>query len=100
MITRGRIKVQYEARHASPSRSPLKINLFKGYEVFAVASCLANLRQQGIVINVECVMLGDSLLTTHLGYETTALENNACQHLFLRVFNEHIHEIRIALGAC
>jgi ketopantoate hydroxymethyltransferase len=99
MITRDRISAQYEARRASPSQPPLKINLFKGYEVLAVARCCANLRHQGSVINVECVMLGDSLLTTHLGYETTALDHHVSQHLFLRVFNEHIHEIRLALDS-
>ena len=99
MITREGIRAQYEARRANHGHAPLKINLFKGYEVVAVARCFDRMLQEGVVIDVECIMLGDSLLTTHLGYETTALDNYASQHLFLRVFNEHIHEIRIALDS-
>jgi ketopantoate hydroxymethyltransferase len=97
VITRDRIKKQYESRQLASLSVPLKINLFKGYETTALSNTVARLSTENALFTLDCIMLGDSLLTTHLGYETTVLRDTEAQSLFLRVFNDNLHEIRVTL---
>jgi ketopantoate hydroxymethyltransferase len=68
---RARIDAQREHRSKNPGRIGLKINLYHGYELEAVAAAAEAAK---LVPNpIECFMVGDSYLTTHLGRPSTRL---------------------------
>ncbi|HXW81643.1 MAG TPA: 3-methyl-2-oxobutanoate hydroxymethyltransferase, partial [Acidimicrobiales bacterium] len=58
-------------RAAKPGRVGVKVNLYRGYEVRAVAAAVED---TGFGTDpVECVMVGDSYFMTHLGRPSTRL---------------------------
>lgn len=69
---RARIGGYLRSRPANPGRIGLKINLYRDYELAAVAAAAA---AAGLEPDpIECFMVGDSYLMTHLGRATTRLE--------------------------
>gem|GEM_PF-1581323 len=60
------------ARSARPDVPRIKVNLYKGYEVAAVAGALADVRDEFDGFSqVDSLMVADSYLTTHLGHAGT-----------------------------
>ena len=69
-----------QARFANPFRPGIKVNLYRDYEYRAAARCIAETGTDA----VECVMVGDSYFMTHLGRDSTQLnEETAAQALDL-----------------
>jgi len=69
-----------QARFANPFRPGIKVNLYRDYEYRATARCIAETATDA----VECVMVGDSYFMTHLGRDSTQLnEETAAQALDL-----------------
>jgi ketopantoate hydroxymethyltransferase len=68
------IASRHRHRAANPGRVGIKVNLYHGYELEAVAAAAvdAGLRPDPI----ECFMVADSYLMTHLGRPTTRLETD------------------------
>lgn len=71
----------------------LKINLYRDYEVAAVANSAMQLRKEGLPCRVECVMISDSYLMTHLGRNATALETPAAQAEFFDMMKDLTEEV-------
>jgi len=69
---REKIKRQLARRPHNPGRIGLKINLYHDFEVEAVVRAAD---AAGVAANqIECMMVGDSYLTTHLARSSTRLE--------------------------
>ena len=71
----------------------LKINLYHDYEVSAVASATIQLRKKGLPCRVECIMISDSYLMTHLGQSATALETASAQAEFFETLKDLTKEV-------
>jgi ketopantoate hydroxymethyltransferase len=71
----------------------LKINLYRDYEVAAVASAAMKLRKEGLPCRVECVMISDSYLMTHMGQSATALETKEEQAEFFETMKDLTKEV-------
>ncbi|BCJ75308.1 hypothetical protein CS0771_48520 [Catellatospora sp. IY07-71] len=84
---------QTQARFSSPERIHIKANLFHGYEIRPLLTALRRQQQQQR-LRLDAVMLGDSFLTTHLGYPSTVLDGEELQEFFLRVQLSLLVEIR------
>lgn len=67
------IKNQVQARFNGETNIGVKINLYRDYEVDALARAIQHQDLQGSC-PVECIMVGDSYFTTHLGRESTQLK--------------------------
>lgn len=69
----------YLAEQSKESRETprLKINLYRDYEVAAVASSAMKLLKEGLPCRVECVMVSDSYLMTHMG-QIDCFGNSRC----------------------
>jgi len=67
-----RLAAHVAGRVARPDVPRIKINLYRGYEVAAVAQAVAELRGEveGFT-QVDSLMVADSVLTTHMGRTTT-----------------------------
>lgn len=89
---------QFESRTARGGVPSYKINLYKGYEVAAVAIAIDELREYGEIRYPDCIMVADSYLCTHLKRRSTVLSSHESD-MFLRVFLDLVHEVRIAMGA-
>ena len=71
----------------------LKINLYRDYEVAAVANSAMQLREEGQPCRVECVMVSDSYLMTHLGQKATALDTPTAQEEFFGTMKSLTQEV-------
>jgi ketopantoate hydroxymethyltransferase len=90
---RTRISGYLQRRPLNPGRIGLKINLYRDYELAAVAEAAAASALDPDPI--ECFMVGDSYLMTHLGRATTRLEPN--EHAWaLRLMADLVVECRAA----
>ena len=67
-----KIRAQVAKRFDDPARVAIKVNLYRDYEVVALARALHSLGYNGDS-PVECVMVADSYFMTHLGRASTAL---------------------------
>lgn len=85
----------YLAEQSKESRETprLKINLYRDYEVAAVASSAMKLLKEGLPCRVECVMVSDSYLMTHMGQSATALETPAAQAEFFDTMKDLTKEV-------
>ena len=66
------------------SRRPIKLNLYRDYEVDAVAKAMADSPVLQMGIRLDCLMVSDSYLMTHLGRDSTRLAKGE-QALFLEI---------------
>ncbi|MCB8939262.1 MAG: 3-methyl-2-oxobutanoate hydroxymethyltransferase [Ardenticatenaceae bacterium] len=89
----AQIQKQYEKR-SSESLIGLKINLYTHYEVEAVSDAFRLLREDDIYYSPDCFMIGDSFLTTHLGYGSTKLSTPTEQSFFFKVMCELVYEVK------
>jgi ketopantoate hydroxymethyltransferase len=74
------------------SRRPIKLNLYRDYEVEAVAQALADNPILEIGIRLDCLMVSDSYLMTHLGRKSTRLARGE-QALFLEIMAGLVKEV-------
>lgn len=81
------------ARQTAPVA--IKINLYNALEAAAVLEAIAATRSAEAV---ECFMVGDSYLMTHLGNASTQLETRAQQDWFLNVMISLVGEVSRALA--
>ena len=72
----------------------LKVNLYKGYELEAVAESLAS--QTSPDLRLDSIMVADSYANTHLGLPSTCLSSEAEQALFFQVLRDLVYEVRLA----
>ncbi len=54
-----------------PARQPIKLNLYRDYEVRALALAIADSPFLQMAVGIDCVMVSDSYLMTHLGRSST-----------------------------
>ena len=83
-------------RFAARELIGLKINLYTAAEVSGLALALADGLAQA---PVECLMVGDSYFTTHLGRDGTALTGPDEQARGLAVLVDRVAEVRAAVDA-
>lgn len=74
-----RLEAQRRLRRERPDRARIKVNLYTDAEARAVAAAVAELERAGEPSRVDCLMVGDSYLMTHLGRASTRLEDEAEQ---------------------
>ena len=79
------INKQYQAREVFPHLPAIKVNCYNALEVRAIRKAILELDPQLGFTGPDCFMVGDSLLTTHLGKESTKLESIEEQESFLNV---------------
>jgi ketopantoate hydroxymethyltransferase len=75
----SRLAAQQRLRQSRPDQARIKVNLYTDAETRAVAVALAELERDGEPSRVDCVMVGDSYLMTHLGRASTRIEDEAEQ---------------------
>ena len=80
----------------SDAATPIKVNLYKGYELDAVCEAFARFRNLHANWFPDCFMVADSYLTSHLGRLNTRLAEVELD-LFFHVFLGLVKEVRIAL---
>jgi diaminobutyrate-2-oxoglutarate transaminase len=90
------IKNQLQARFIGKTNIGLKINLYRDYEVEALATAIQYQDLQGFC-PIECIMVGDSYLTTHLGRESTQLKTPEEQIWGLDVLVSLVAEVNNAI---
>jgi ketopantoate hydroxymethyltransferase len=76
----------------SDSRRPIKLNLYRDYEVEAVAKAMADNPVLQMGVRLDCLMVSDSYLMTHLGRESTRLAKGE-QPLFLEIIAGLVQEV-------
>jgi len=81
------------AQQAAPVA--IKINLYNALEANAVLEAISTMRAAEAV---ECFMVGDSYLMTHLGYSTTQLDTREQQDWFLNVMISLVGEVARTLA--
>lgn len=85
-----------KARFDTPERQTVKINLYHGYEAEAIADVLQDDPELKSGIGVECMMVADSYLMTHMGRSTTQLESIGEQKWFMQFMAglvKEVHEV-------
>jgi ketopantoate hydroxymethyltransferase len=87
-------------RRALPTRPRLKINLYKGIETEAVADAAAALAATSGESGIDCLMVGDSYLMTHLGGSPTRIGDPVEQRRVLALLIGLMAEVRRARDAC
>ncbi|MCD4670117.1 MAG: 3-methyl-2-oxobutanoate hydroxymethyltransferase [Actinomycetia bacterium] len=92
------IKNQHQNR-ITHNEIGIKVNLYKGYEVEAVANAAHNLLESGIISHIDCLMVADSYLMTHLGLRGTRLSTQPEQELFFKVLCDLVYEVRVAISS-
>ncbi len=75
----SRLASQQRLRQARPDRARIKVNLYTDAEARAVAAAVSDLERSGEPSRIDCLMIGDSYLMTHLGRASTRLEGEAEQ---------------------
>lgn len=90
------ISEQFEARSKHPTISSIKVNLYRNYEVEAVASALEYLSEFRKWWLLDCIMVADSYLMTHLQRKTTRLADHELRW-FMATFLDLIEEVRNAI---
>lgn len=73
-------------------RRPIKLNLYRDYEVEAVAQAWQNDPLLRLGIRLDCLMVSDSYLMTHLGRTSTRLAEGE-QALFLEIMTGLVKEV-------
>ncbi len=73
-------------------RRPIKLNLYRDYEVEAVAQAWEDNPLLELGIRLDCLMVSDSYLMTHLGRNSTRLARGE-QALFLEIMTGLVKEV-------
>jgi ketopantoate hydroxymethyltransferase len=94
-----RLAPQVRARRAAPERPRLKLNLYTGTETRAAARAALALAAEGMDPAIDCLMVGDSYLMTHLGRPTTRIPDEAEQEQVLVLLCRLLAEVRTARDA-
>ncbi len=85
-------------RRRHPDQARIKVNLYTGAEARAVAASVSRLESAGRPSRIDCLMVGDSYLMTHLGRASTRLESESEQReifdLMLRLVRDVSREAR------
>lgn len=92
----ARVKQDHKER-ARTGRIGLKVNLYTDVDVDALGSVLASSPTQRV--RLECLMVGDSLLTTHLGRATTRLRGEHERRWAFGLLREAVREVADAMRA-
>lgn len=95
----GRLASQLAARAARPDRPRLKVNLYNGLETRATAHAARALAAEGTAPDIDCLMVGDSYLMTHLGRPSTRLDTAAEQAWAVDLLVGLLAEVRRAVDA-
>lgn len=74
------------------TRRPIKLNLYRDYEVEAVAQAWGDNPLLELGIGLDCLMVSDSYLMTHLGRKSTRLASGE-QALFLEIMTGLVKEV-------
>jgi ketopantoate hydroxymethyltransferase len=77
----------------------LKINLYHDYEVEAVATAAQRLERKGYPVRVECIMVSDSYLMTHMGQKATSLQSSSAQKEFFQKMKRLTQEVSDAVAS-
>jgi ketopantoate hydroxymethyltransferase len=85
---------QYAMRLEKNYINSIKINLYREYEVEAVAAAIQETSYADTYKHPDCIMVADSYLTTHLGRSSTRLCSVEEQQWFLKVMQELVTEVR------
>jgi len=75
-----------------PARQPIKLNLYRDYEVEALALAIAKSPFLQMAASVDCVMVSDSYLMTHLGRSSTRVPEGE-QPLLLDMMVNLVREV-------
>lgn len=78
-------------------RRPIKLNLYRDYEVEAVARAMAESPVLRTGIRLDCLMVSDSYLMTHLGRASTRLADGE-QALFMEIMTGLVREVSHRAG--
>ncbi|CAK0776714.1 3-methyl-2-oxobutanoate hydroxymethyltransferase [uncultured Gammaproteobacteria bacterium] len=89
----ARIKHLYDLRVKNPDLPRIKVNLYRGYEVEAVADAVNEVTAERGRHPIDCLMVADSYLMTHLGRSSTRLAGEEEQAWFMGVMCGLIAEI-------
>ncbi len=93
----GLVEPQRAARVARPDRPRLKVNLYTALETRAAARAARTLAAEGPPPGIDCLMVGDSYLMTHLGRPSTRLDTPAEEAGALDLLVGLVAEVRRAL---
>lgn len=77
------VRNQYLMRTLRGGIPSIKVNLYKDYEIRAVLAAIGDIISMGLPNSVDCMMIADSYLTTHLGRDQTTLFDFNQQETFL-----------------
>jgi diaminobutyrate-2-oxoglutarate transaminase len=89
--TCDRIAAHGAARWTSSPPIGIKVNLYRAFEVAALAAVTA---EDPAAFRLECVMVGDSYLMTHLGRSSTRLETPSDREWALDLMVSLVSEVR------
>jgi ketopantoate hydroxymethyltransferase len=80
-------------RRYSPSIPRLKINIYRDYEVEGVAQAFYKIKDNRNYCPVECLMVADSYLMTHMGQKSTVLSSRKEQDKFFKIMLDLVREV-------
>lgn len=89
LLARAGLNVDYLT---TDLRRPIKINLYRDYEVDAVAQAMDDHPLLQIGIRLDCLMVSDSYLMTHLGRSSTKLDIGE-QPLFFEIMISLVRDV-------
>jgi ketopantoate hydroxymethyltransferase len=92
------LKLQLAKRYNNLSIPAIKVNLYNSVEVRAVRQAIDRLGGYKNFTIPDCFMVGDSLLTTHLGQKSTHLETIEAQDDFIDHMLASIEDVRSAIN--
>lgn len=81
------------------ARRPIKLNLYRDYEVEALALAMEENPVLPIGVRIDCLMVSDSYLMTHLGRTSTKLDPGE-QSLFLEIMCGLVREVAHRTREC
>ncbi|MEU8934792.1 3-methyl-2-oxobutanoate hydroxymethyltransferase [Streptomyces sp. NPDC048409] len=91
---RIKIKNDYEERTRTGAVG-LKVNLYTEVDVAALNVSLSEARPEAV--RLECLMVGDSILSTHHGRDTTRLDDEQDQRWAYEVLRSSVSEVASAM---
>ena len=83
-------------RKYAPTISRMKINLYKGFEVEGVAQAYYKIKQMKNYCPLECIMVADSYLMTHMGRDSTKLSSQKEKDEFFQTMLDLIRDVHQA----
>lgn len=92
--TRSRLERDYRERARTGSVG-LKVNLYTALDVAALDASIVTMRPTSV--QLECLMVGDSLLSTHFGRDSTRLLDNQDQRWAYGALQGAVREVSAAM---